>query len=1083
MRRDWLPRLWKELFGDKNRSKPVRCKPRSLRLGMEILEDRLALTGNIAITNALVVDKNNNPLHVVNAGEWVYIQADFTTQGLPSNASYRVSFTVNGLTIYSSYITWGAGNSGTGYWDLYWGTVLATPGTNQVTATVDPDHSVAETSYADNTTSFTFNAVAPQVPGSNLSYTVAQIRAAYGIDSIPKFGSATADGSGQTIALDEAGNEPSILTDLDGFDKAMTLTTGPTPMLYQQYGPASSFVTVYNQSGTNITADIATSGSNGVPAEDPTGHWEGEETLDVEWAHAIAPGAKIDIIEVNDDANWPTNLLAGDALAAHLPGVSAVSNSWGLDEWSSETAYDSSTLVTPSGHTGVTFLTASNDNGASVYPSPPSNPAPSVGNDGYYPATSPNVLSVGGTELTVNNNVYGSETGWSFPAPTSTIDNGSPSYTQSGLWASQSGGFSGAYSIAAGGGSSSAAWTVSITPTNTGWGTEVSATWTANPSNATDATYTIYDGSQTSGTILGKVVVDQTKTPVGTVDGSSQFQELGVFFPTLTTSGTGTLTVVLDAKSANGIVVADAIGSAQAWASTGGPTRFESEPSYQLPFQSTGYRTSPDVSFDASQNTGVTTYFKGNLNYGSFGTSLSSPCWAGLIAIANQGLVADGGTTLNSTANPQQTLQALYGLPASDFYDITSGYNGYTAGPGYDEVTGRGSPIANILIPDLVSYVPLSVSQSSVSVTPTSIQSGNTATVTLTAKDTNGKQETSGGLTVVFGLGAGSSDGTFSGVTDNGNVTYTATFTGTTAGTPRTITATIDGRTVTSALPTVTVATGPVNGVWAASGGGAFNWSTDANWQGGAVPGVAGDTAVFGAAVGSGTATITLDASRALSSLTFNPAAGGSYVLSGSGSNSLQLANSGGSASISVTSGSNAIKAPVMLGDNVKVAAAGGTSLTISDPISESGGSHAVTLSGSGSLVLSGSNSYTGGTTVDGGTLILTNPSAIAANTSLTIGAGGILIFDPSYVAAPIEATNNLTDSVLARGLGTSAANRVVWSAMRSPPAPLRIGEGRYVRDLAWLGQSANSSDNSDEQRKKDATIRALDAVLAQYGQ
>ena len=83
--------------------------------------------------------------------------------------------------------------------------------------------------------------------------------------------------------------------------------------MYQQYGPASSIVNVYNQSGTNITALIADSGSNGVPAEDPTGHWEAEEELDVEWAHAMAPGAKIDVIEVNDDANWPTNLLAGDA--------------------------------------------------------------------------------------------------------------------------------------------------------------------------------------------------------------------------------------------------------------------------------------------------------------------------------------------------------------------------------------------------------------------------------------------------------------------------------------------------------------------------------------------------------------------------------------------------------------------------------------------------------------------------------------------------------------------------------------------------------------------------------------------------
>jgi hypothetical protein len=574
--------------GRRGSAKSRQARRFALRPHLELLEQRLAPAGNLAITNAILVNSNNQPLSTVNIGEKVFVQADFTTQSLPSNASYRVAYTVNGLTQDTGYLTSGAGLSGTGSWDYYRGTFIATPGTNQVTVKVDPDHSVAETSYTDNTMSFTFNAVSPVV--GTLSYTVAQIRAAYGINSIPKFGSAAADGSGQTIALDEAGNDPNILTDLDGFDQAMSLMINAGQTLYQQYGPASSFVTVYNQSGVNITATIATSGSNGVPAEDPTGQWEGEETLDVEWAHAMAPGAKIDIIEVNDDANWPSNLLAGDHLAATLPGVSAVSNSWGLNEWSGETAYDSSTFVTPGGHTGVTFLTASNDNGAKVYPSPPSTPPPSVGNDGYFPATSPNVVSVGGTELTLNNNAYGSETSWSFPAPTSTAGIGSLSYTQNGTWASQAGGFSGSYSTAAGGSSSSATWTLAITPANTGWGTEISATWTANPGNATNATYTIYDGPRSSGRILGTVVIDQTKAPAGTVDGNSQFQELGVFFPTLT-KGNGTLTVVLNANSANGTVVADAMGTTQAWASTGGPSRFESEPSYQLAVQNTKYTT------------------------------------------------------------------------------------------------------------------------------------------------------------------------------------------------------------------------------------------------------------------------------------------------------------------------------------------------------------------------------------------------------------------------------------------------------------------------------------------------------------
>ena len=136
----------------------------------------------------------------------------------------------------------------------------------------------------------------------------------------------------------------------------------------------------------------------------------------------------------------------------------------------------------------------------------------------------------------------------------------------------------------------------------------------------------------------------------------------------------------------------------------------------KLRSRAAGSGTVPDVSSDASwNNSGVTCYESGGLSYDCGGTSLACPCWAGLIAIANQGLVAEGGTTLNSPANPQQALQVLYRLPASDFHDITTGYNGYSAGPGYDEVTGIGTPIANLLIPDLVS-IPLRLYQSSMSI-------------------------------------------------------------------------------------------------------------------------------------------------------------------------------------------------------------------------------------------------------------------------------------------------------------------------------------------------------------------------------
>jgi subtilase family serine protease len=384
------------------------------------------------------------------------------------------------------------------------------------------------------------------------------------------------------------------------------------------------------------------------------------------------------------------DLFKSTSTAAKLHGVTVVSMSWGFPEvaWSKsrgkgELSHDSRTFVTPRGNSGITFLASSGD----------------FGIPGTYPAYSPNVVAVGGTQLITNGGAYGSETGWGFPTPR-TLDNGSDSYSQSGSWTSLTGGFSGTYSTATEGSDSSAAWTTSIAPEDKGsvGGIEVSATWVANAGNATNATYLIYDGTGTSGTLLNKVSVDQTKAPEGTTDGTSQFQGLGNYH-----SESGMLTVVLEANSANGSVVADAIGISPTWASGGGESRYEPEPRYQRPFQATGHRTTPDVSFDGSNSTGVTVYQNGQIRYDYFGTSLAAPSWAGLFAIVNQGRVAGGRKPLNSGGKPMQALQALYRLPASDFHDITSGYNGTNAQPGYDQVTGRGSPVANLLVPDLVS--------------------------------------------------------------------------------------------------------------------------------------------------------------------------------------------------------------------------------------------------------------------------------------------------------------------------------------------------------------------------------------------
>ena len=101
-----------------------------------------------------------------------------------------------------------------------------------------------------------------------------------------------------------------------------------------------------------------------------------------------------------------------------------------------------------------------------------------------------------------------------------------------------------------------------------------------------------------------------------------------------------------------------------------------------------------------------------------------------------------------------------------------------------------------------------------------------------------------------------------------------------------------------------------------------------------------GDTALLGAAVGSGTATITLGSAQTLSSLTFSPVAGGSYALSGSGAARCNWPTAAAPRRSRSPAARSSINAPVVLENNVNVTAADGTGLTISGAISQSGGSH-----------------------------------------------------------------------------------------------------------------------------------------------
>lgn len=208
--------------------------------------------------------------------------------------------------------------------------------------------------------------------GPTDGFTPTQIRHAYGFDKV-KFNGAVGTGAGQTIAIVDSFRDPAIAKDLAIFDAQFGLAAPPSFKIMSQTGGA-------------------------VGSIDTDPGWASEISLDVEWAHAIAPAANIDLFEADSD-NLDDLMKAVDT-ARHAPGVSVVSMSWGGGEDFTQKAQDP-TFTTPKGHTPVTFIAASGDEG-------------SYGG-AEYPASSPNVLSVGGTGLYTldNRGTYANETPWS----------------------------------------------------------------------------------------------------------------------------------------------------------------------------------------------------------------------------------------------------------------------------------------------------------------------------------------------------------------------------------------------------------------------------------------------------------------------------------------------------------------------------------------------------------------------------------------------------------------------------------------------------------------------------------------------
>jgi outer membrane protein assembly factor BamB len=203
----------------------------------------------------------------------------------------------------------------------------------------------------------------PQV-AINPPYTPANIRLAYNIPN---------SGGGQAIAIVDAYDLSTSLADFNQFASTYGLPqeTSSDPLSSSN----KVFQVVY---------------SAGTKPDDSISHaWNAEIALDIEWAHAMAPQAKIYLVEAPNNGG---SLYSAVQTASALPGVKEVSMSWGGGEFSGELSYDSTYFT----QKGVVYFCATGDGGTQ-----------------QYPGESPNIIAVGGTSLSITTDGYSSETGWS----------------------------------------------------------------------------------------------------------------------------------------------------------------------------------------------------------------------------------------------------------------------------------------------------------------------------------------------------------------------------------------------------------------------------------------------------------------------------------------------------------------------------------------------------------------------------------------------------------------------------------------------------------------------------------------------
>jgi fibronectin-binding autotransporter adhesin len=405
------------------------------------------------------------------------------------------------------------------------------------------------------------------------------------------------------------------------------------------------------------------------------------------------------------------------------------------------------------------------------------------------------------------------------------------------------------------------------------------------------------------------------------------------------------------------------------------------------------------------------------------------------LTVGNNNSSGTFGGTINNTSG-SISLQKV----GSGILTLT-GANGYSGGTTVaggtllaNNANGSGTSSGNVIVNSGASFGGTGTVQGNVNfqagatarfvVTPTTLISGSN----VTAFTVSGNVTLNGNPVIIDVPGDPLAVGTYKLMSYNnagssGAFAGTPTFVGNGAQLGTAASISTSGGTVT-----LTVTFTGVTSTWTNNGNG--NWSAGPNWSSNPYyPQVSGDSATLG--VGSAFTTVTLNTPITVATVSFTNE--NSFQIANAGSG-LTFANQFGGAVVSVQAGaSNAIAPAVTLNTNLTIATTAGTAVALTNSISNSGGTRSLTLTGPGTVVLSGNNTYgptagTVGTTVNGGVLQLGHNSAAGAGdvslpSSATIRAGAALVLANNLLVGTGTTTvdnngNNVTVSGSIGGAG-----------------------------------------------------------------